>query len=197
MVESMFLASPSFDGALRAWLEDSGGSRAHHVPETLLRYVIRMCARPTPFGLFAGCSLGRLAETTTLELGARHDYTKRTRFDMHYLAELAEHLERDPAASAPRLSAELDPVRERGPNSLRRGALRPRDEGAAQRSRLRGRSAPARGGAPSVHRAARRAMSSRAPSCVGAGRRRRRPRLHRHAHRQPGARLRPLAQRHG
>jgi thiopeptide-type bacteriocin biosynthesis protein len=95
--EALFLASPSFDDGLEAWLADPDGARAHHVTETLLRYVTRMCARPTPFGLFAGCSVGAIADHTTLELEPAGAYRKRTRFDMHYLTELAQGFERDPA----------------------------------------------------------------------------------------------------
>ena len=92
--EALFVASPSFDDALSAWLSEPSASRAH-VPEILIRYLARMAARSTPFGLFAGCSLGRLGPRTQLALAPHAEYRRHTRFDMHYLAALAEALDSD------------------------------------------------------------------------------------------------------
>ena len=53
----------------------------------VLRYLIRMSTRPTPFGHFAGVSLAPLRETTTLAIQSTCAHT-RTRPDMAWLMEL-------------------------------------------------------------------------------------------------------------
>jgi thiopeptide-type bacteriocin biosynthesis protein len=93
--EALFVASPSLDEAIDAWLADEGAPRANGVAEALLRYVTRMAARSTPFGLFSGCSVGAIGDETRLLLGPRAEYTRHTRLDTHYLAALTEALHRD------------------------------------------------------------------------------------------------------
>jgi thiopeptide-type bacteriocin biosynthesis protein len=51
---------------------------------TLLRYLIRMSTRPTPYGLFAGVALGRLGETTNLSI-ANPQASLVARLDMGWL----------------------------------------------------------------------------------------------------------------
>jgi thiopeptide-type bacteriocin biosynthesis protein len=94
--EALFVASPSLDEAITAWLSQPAAPRARGVAEIVLRYVIRMAARPTPFGLFSGCSTGVTGQTTHLEVAQRASYRRHTRLDMHYLVALAEALQCDP-----------------------------------------------------------------------------------------------------
>jgi thiopeptide-type bacteriocin biosynthesis protein len=94
--EALFLASPSLDESLPAWLEQPESERGQRVEKTLVRYFARMASRPTPFGLFAGCSVGAIGEATRLEVGARAGYQRHTRLDGDYLAALTETLARDP-----------------------------------------------------------------------------------------------------
>jgi thiopeptide-type bacteriocin biosynthesis protein len=94
--EALFVASPSFDRELTSWL--AGEAVDPDVPQTLVRYLARMATRPTPFGMFAGCSFGRIADADTgLDLCGLPDYRKHTRLDTGYLTLLAEGLERDNA----------------------------------------------------------------------------------------------------
>jgi thiopeptide-type bacteriocin biosynthesis protein len=95
--EALFIASPSLDDAVDAWLGDMGAPRARGIVDILVRYVVRMSARCTPFGLFSGCSLGRLGDSTQLSLSSRSTYRRHVRLDMHYVAALSEELQRDPA----------------------------------------------------------------------------------------------------
>lgn len=60
----------------------------------LLRYLIRMSTRPTPFGLFAGVALANWGATTDLALSGER--TSRTRPDMGWLLEFVAVLERRP-----------------------------------------------------------------------------------------------------
>jgi len=95
--EALFLASPSLDESLPLWLEEPESERGQKVERALVRYFARMCARPTPFGLFAGCSVGVVGERTQLELHAREQYRRHTRLDGDYLSILCDRLGRDPA----------------------------------------------------------------------------------------------------
>lgn len=101
--EAVFVASPSLDEALSVWLGDATSPRAQGVAEALLRYVGRMAARATPFGLFSGYTLGSFARETRVELAPRGHYRRSTRLDMHYLSALCDALERDPAVRATRV----------------------------------------------------------------------------------------------
>ena len=77
-------------------------ARAHGPKETqrlrakLLRYLIRMSTRPTPYGLFAGVGLAELGDATDLRIAAAPPRT-RTRPDMGWLLRLVESLETRPA----------------------------------------------------------------------------------------------------
>ena len=61
-----------------------------------MRYLLRMAARSTPFGLFAGGSTGKLSRHTKIELGPLSDYERHTRLDMYYLCALVENLKTAP-----------------------------------------------------------------------------------------------------
>jgi thiopeptide-type bacteriocin biosynthesis protein len=95
--EAFFVASSSLDAALDAWLADPASSRAKGVTTIVLRYVSRMAARSTPFGLFSGCCVGSLGGATRLVLGPRSEYRCHSRLDMHYLDALCEALLDDDA----------------------------------------------------------------------------------------------------
>jgi thiopeptide-type bacteriocin biosynthesis protein len=94
--EAMFVASPSLDEAIDHWLRDPSSERGVKAERTLMRYFARMCSRPTPFGLFAGCTVGSIGDTTVLRLGALDRCRRHTRLDMDYVFALCESLARDP-----------------------------------------------------------------------------------------------------
>ncbi|WP_394829655.1 lantibiotic dehydratase [Pendulispora albinea] len=94
--EALFLASPSLDSALDAWLADPRAARAHDAVPTALRYLARMASRPTPFGSFSGCAVARIEGTTSLGVCDRRACRRRSRLDMQYLALVTETIQRDP-----------------------------------------------------------------------------------------------------
>lgn len=96
--EALFLASPSLEHAIQAWLADAESPRARGVMPIVVRYLVRMAARSTPFGLFSGCSTGRVAETTALCLADISEYSRHTRLDTHYVASLASSFLEDDRA---------------------------------------------------------------------------------------------------
>lgn len=95
VTEAIFIASPSLSDGIAAWLDDPDSDRGRKVERSLVRYFVRMTTRPTPFGLFAGCSTGRMGKTTRLEIGGLSQYRRHTRPDMDYLTALVEALESD------------------------------------------------------------------------------------------------------
>jgi hypothetical protein len=59
------------------------------------RYFERACTRCTPFGLFAGCSVGKTGEKTEISLSDTKDYQRKTRLDMNYICALTQQIEQD------------------------------------------------------------------------------------------------------
>src|SRR5437899_1734870 len=94
--EALFVASPDLDESLEVWMSEPDGGRGHRIERGRLRYFVRMPGRPTPFGVFAGCSVGELGPATCLVIEARKEYRRHTRLDMDYLCALSESLVRDP-----------------------------------------------------------------------------------------------------
>ena len=98
--EALFLASPSLEGHLRVWNASPESRRGQKVELSLLRYLLRMASRPTPFGLFAGITVGAAeaaGERTCLRIQPRCNYQRYTRLDSSYLSALTETLNGDPA----------------------------------------------------------------------------------------------------
>lgn len=95
VAEALFLASPSLFRALARWRRRPDGRNGRRAEEALVRYLVRMTTRATPFGLFSGCSLARVGEGSRLALRPRSEYRRRSRLDMDYLFRLREDLGRD------------------------------------------------------------------------------------------------------
>ncbi len=91
--EALYLASPQLCETL-----DAGGSEhARKWLPALVSYFERAASRSTPFGLFAGCSLGEIGDRSCLELEERRHYRRHTRLDMDYVTALARTLAADPS----------------------------------------------------------------------------------------------------
>jgi hypothetical protein len=78
------------------WLETPESERGQRVERALVRYVARLAGRATPFGLFAGCSVGTIGDETRLEIAGRAKYRRHTRLDTDYLFALLDALVGDP-----------------------------------------------------------------------------------------------------
>jgi thiopeptide-type bacteriocin biosynthesis protein len=93
VAEAIYVASPSLSQRLGKWLADPESKEGAKAEQVLVRYFARMAARATPFGLFAGFSVGSMGEATRLEItGPDH---RHARLDMDYVARLVETLEGD------------------------------------------------------------------------------------------------------
>jgi thiopeptide-type bacteriocin biosynthesis protein len=100
--QALFVASPSLEAAIDIWEREPDSKKGLQAERALVRYFERMCSRPTPFGLFSGCSVGRLMPSgcearTELTLAPRSDYRMCTRLDFDYLCALTANLRHDAA----------------------------------------------------------------------------------------------------
>ncbi|MEU5115065.1 lantibiotic dehydratase [Streptomyces longwoodensis] len=89
------LASPVLADSVRRVLADKSlPSRTIRTAAALMRYVLRMQYRATPFGLFAGAAPLRLGPTARLRLGT--DHRAFASADAEWLHDVITTLERDP-----------------------------------------------------------------------------------------------------
>jgi len=99
MQEALFLASPFLYTEIDKMLKKN---KIEHTPKAkkiqlaFLKYLSRMSSRCTPFGLFAGCSVGVLSEKTNITLVDYLKFNRQTRFDMNFLVALALQLTNKP-----------------------------------------------------------------------------------------------------
>jgi lantibiotic biosynthesis protein len=93
--DALFIASPDLDESMDVWIRDPESERGQRIERAIVRYFSRMAGRPTPFGLFAGSSVGRIGGETRLVLDGREKYERHSRFDMDYLFGLVEALGKD------------------------------------------------------------------------------------------------------
>ncbi len=93
--EAIYLASPSLYTRMQQWLD--GRLKKEKEPkllDALYKYLMRMHTRCTPFGLFAGCTVGEWGDKTKIEFVNDAPPKRFTRLDMNYLCALAQHLEK-------------------------------------------------------------------------------------------------------
>jgi len=85
--EMLLIATPD--------LSERMGKNEKRVRWSAYRYYQRACTRPTPFGLFAGCSVGTLGSGyTNIQLSEDKTYRRITRLDMNYICSLTQLLEK-------------------------------------------------------------------------------------------------------
>lgn len=98
LLEAIYIASPELYRELLKWQEGrlTDEKEVNKLVSALFRYLLRMCARCTPYGVFAGCATGRFGEVTRVELSPMEAHRKHCRLDMNYVAELAAMITRVP-----------------------------------------------------------------------------------------------------
>ncbi|MBQ4839039.1 lantibiotic dehydratase [Pseudoalteromonas luteoviolacea] len=89
--EAIYLASPSLLERIEQWRTKPDSKQGKKVAHALIKYMVRMCSRPTPFGLFSGIHQGKVDSQTTLTPASHTKDTRKTRLDMFYLSALKEH----------------------------------------------------------------------------------------------------------
>ncbi|WP_006246747.1 lantibiotic dehydratase [Mycolicibacterium tusciae] len=110
--EALHLASP---GLLQRLAD---GKPDDKVAASVTAYLVRMCTRATPFGLFAGCALGSVSETTALRVDGPEGTTRHSRPDTEALAALVERLLADPA-TRPAMAVEPNSSRYHAAGAMR------------------------------------------------------------------------------
>lgn len=94
--EAIFLASPLLYSTFLKWLEEAlTKEKEEKLKISLLKYISRMCSRCTPFGLFAGYSLGQLGDYNEVEINEESKYLRYTRLDMQYLITFSQYMSGD------------------------------------------------------------------------------------------------------
>ncbi|MDR1180379.1 MAG: lantibiotic dehydratase family protein [Bacteroidales bacterium] len=87
MREMLQIATPDLSEGI-----DKGADKAQY---SAYRYYQRACTRPTPFGLFAGCSVGTIgSDYSKIYLSKQKEYRRSTRLDMNYICALIQRIER-------------------------------------------------------------------------------------------------------
>jgi class I lanthipeptide synthase len=100
--EALFLASPDLHQQMKERLAGNltDSKKVERLHNALMRYILRMCTRPTPFGLFAGFCVGKWDKESDIQLPPQEDYSRHTRLDMNYLCALAQDLANQPEIKA-------------------------------------------------------------------------------------------------
>ena len=96
-IEAIYLASPALYSEMKKWAnnEISNVEKVEKLKLSVIKYFSRMTSRCTPYGLFAGCSLGVFADETNIIIEQAQNHNRHTRLDMNYLVSLSQSLAKD------------------------------------------------------------------------------------------------------
>lgn len=99
MQEAIYIASPELYQEFQKWLQGylTDEKDVNKLVLSLFRYLLRMSARCTPYGLFAGCSLGKFSAASQIKLSHPHQHKKHCRLDMNIVAELSAMISQLPS----------------------------------------------------------------------------------------------------
>lgn len=98
ILEAIYLGSPVLHDEILKFLKGKlpNKKEEERLKYSVLRYITRMSCRCTPFGLFAGCSMGYINEQSEIILQERDAYKRHTRLDMNYLCALSQDIAKIP-----------------------------------------------------------------------------------------------------
>jgi len=93
-IEALNVASPDLHDRLKLWIGDEieNDEKKEKTELALAKYMIRMCTRCTPYGLFATCTTGNFGESTRIELAPSDHVERHGRLDMDYVCQLHSFL---------------------------------------------------------------------------------------------------------
>lgn len=95
--EALMLSSPDLYEILLSWQKGITPSNEKKFVFTLLKYLVRMSSRCTPFGLFAGVCSGRFGNETRIQISEPHMHALHIRPDMQFLCSISEQISKDPS----------------------------------------------------------------------------------------------------
>ena len=90
--ESIFVASPALYDRFQRWLAGEKLTESHKLLITLYKYFVRSSTRSTPYGLFSGCSFGKIGAETTFKLSNENPFIRHTKIDFECLIAIKEWL---------------------------------------------------------------------------------------------------------
>lgn len=94
--EAIYIASPDLHKEMLKVIDKNNDKPIDSkLVYTLMKYLLRMGNRSTPFGLFSGCSLGEFSSENNIEVGNVDSHKRVTRLDMDYLCALSQNIEND------------------------------------------------------------------------------------------------------
>lgn len=91
--EAIHLASPELLVALDKWKlnpQSVTDKKKHALELSFLKYLARISTRCTPFGLFAGCAVGKITTETNIILESPEFHSRHTQFDMQFWVALLQ-----------------------------------------------------------------------------------------------------------
>lgn len=92
--EAIFIASPELHREMLKSTSLQNSEIDKNLRITLLKYIIRMGSRCTPFGIFSGCTIGDISsDKTCIEISEVNNHQKTTRIDMNYLCSIVQEIE--------------------------------------------------------------------------------------------------------
>jgi thiopeptide-type bacteriocin biosynthesis protein len=89
---ALYIASPTVFSLLEKWQNGQEIKDESKLIFSLIKYLMRMSTRSTPFGLFAGVSMGNWSDKTDLVIVDRDAITVNANMDMNYLFEIKNAL---------------------------------------------------------------------------------------------------------
>lgn len=96
--EAIFLASPYLYSELDNWFlgKIDDPIKINRLKQTFIKYITRASARCTPFGLFAGISVGSFGKHSIVNVLNNTQHIRYTRLDMNYLSALCDWMTKEP-----------------------------------------------------------------------------------------------------
>jgi hypothetical protein len=91
--EAIYLASPELLTALDKCKSNPStlsDKKKSALALSFLKYLSRMSARCTPFGIFAGCTVGKITQETNIILESPENHSRHTQFDMQFWVALLQ-----------------------------------------------------------------------------------------------------------
>jgi hypothetical protein len=97
VLESLYIASTSIYQTCKFYLEKNitNPKKKNEFKFSLMQYLIRMSTRCTPFGLFAGCTIGKISNSTVIKLLENEYNNLHLRLDMDLLCNIVENLSKN------------------------------------------------------------------------------------------------------
>ena len=93
--EAIHLASPDLIKELDKWFKNDSNlsdEKQKSFRDYISKIYLRMSSRCTPFGLFAGCSVGKIESQTNIVLEHSIKHKRFTQFDMQFWVALLQNI---------------------------------------------------------------------------------------------------------